>query len=80
MTSRSSSCTATRITSASTSRYSAPESFGGGDRGRQIENFTRVEVHGFPEAHWVRITVDPGHAAVFSFKEQIVDANRFRKE
>ena len=54
--------------------------FGGGDRGRQIENFTRVEVHGFPEAHWVRITVDPGHAAVFSFKEEIVDANRFRKK
>lgn len=54
--------------------------FGGGDRGRQIENFTRLEVHGFPEAHWVRITVDPGHASVFSFKEEIVDANRFRKE
>jgi hypothetical protein len=54
--------------------------FGGGDRGRQIENFTRVEVHGFPEAHWVRIAVDPGHPSVFSFKEQIVDANRFRKE
>ena len=54
--------------------------FGGGDRGRQIENFTRVEVHGFPEAHWVRISVDPGHASVFSFKEEIVDANRFRRK
>ena len=49
-------------------------------RSRQIENFTRVEVHGFPEAHWVRIAVDRGHPSVFSFKEQIVDANRFRKE
>jgi Calcineurin-like phosphoesterase len=54
--------------------------FGGGDRGRQLENFTRVEIHGFPEAHWVRIAVDPGHAAVFSFRKEIVDANRFRKQ
>ena len=52
--------------------------FGGGDRGRQIENFTRVEVHVFPEAHWVRITVDPSHASVFSVREEVVDANRFR--
>ena len=50
-----------------------------GDRGRQIENFTRVEVHGFPDAHWVRILVDPDDAAVFSFKEQIVERNRFKK-
>jgi hypothetical protein len=50
-----------------------------GDRGRQIENFTRVEVHGFPDAHWVRIVVDPDDAAVFSFREQIVEKNRFRR-
>ena len=54
--------------------------FGGGDRGRQIESFTRVEVHGYPEAHWVRITVDPRGASVFSFKEEIVDANRFGRK
>ncbi|HEV3008532.1 MAG TPA: metallophosphoesterase family protein [Burkholderiales bacterium] len=53
--------------------------FGGGDRGRQIENFTRVEVHGFPESHWVRIAVDPREPVVFSFKEQIVEANRYQK-
>lgn len=52
--------------------------FGGGDRGRQLENFTRVEVHGSPEAHWVRITVDPRRASAFSVREEIVDANRFR--
>ena len=23
---------------------------GGGDRGRQVENFTRVEIYGYPEA------------------------------
>jgi len=53
--------------------------FGGGDRGRQLENFTRVEVHGFPEAHWVRIAVDPREPAVFSVREQIVPANAYRK-
>jgi hypothetical protein len=50
-----------------------------GDRGRQIENFTRVEVHGFPDAHWVRVTIDPVHPAVFTFTEEIVEANRFKK-
>jgi len=50
-----------------------------GDRGRQVENFTRVESFGFPEAHWVRVIVDPTDAGVFSFKEEIVEKNRFRK-
>lgn len=52
--------------------------FGGGDRGRQVENFTRVEVHGYPEAHWVRVAVDPKEPSVFSFREQIVRENLFR--
>lgn len=52
---------------------------GPGERGRQIENFTRVEIYGFPEAHWLRIVVDPRDAAVFSFREQIVAANVYRK-
>jgi len=46
---------------------------------RQVENFTRVESFGFPEAHWVRVIVDPTDAGVFSFKEEIVEKNRFRK-
>lgn len=50
-----------------------------GDRGRQVENFTRVEVFGFPEAHWVRVIVDPDHAGVFTIREEIVDGNRFQK-
>jgi hypothetical protein len=49
-----------------------------GERGRQIENFTRVEGFGFPEAHWLRIGVDPASPAVFSFREQIIPENRWR--
>jgi len=52
---------------------------GPGNFGRQIENFTRVETFGFPEAHWVRVIVDLKDASVFSFKEEIVDKNRFAK-
>jgi predicted phosphodiesterase len=52
---------------------------GPGERGRQIENFTRVEIYGFPEAHWLRIAVDPHETSVFSFREQIVPGNRFPK-
>ena len=47
--------------------------------GRQIENFTRVETFGFPEAHWVRVIVDLNDPHVFTFKAQIVDTNRFGK-
>jgi hypothetical protein len=47
------------------------------DFGRQVENFTRVETFGAPEVHWVRIIVDPDDPHVFTFKEQIVEKNRF---
>ena len=49
-----------------------------GERGRQLENFTRLEVFGFPEAHWIRIVVDPADPGVFSFKAEIVESNRYR--
>jgi hypothetical protein len=52
---------------------------GPGERGRQIENFTRVEIYGFPEAHWLRVAVDAREPSVFSFKDQIVPANLYRK-
>ena len=52
---------------------------GPGNFGRQIENFTRVETFGFPEAHWVRVIVDLKDPHLFTFKEQIVDKNRFTK-
>jgi hypothetical protein len=42
---------------------------------RPIENFTRVEVFGYPDTHWVRAIVDPGDPQVFSFRQEIVKAN-----
>ncbi len=56
------------------SKEAGPKNFG-----RQVENFTRVETFGAPEAHWVRVIVDPTDPHVFTFKEQIVDKNRFGK-
>ena len=53
---------------------------GPGERGRQIESFTRIEIYGFPEAHWLRIGVDAREPSVFSFREQIVPGNRFQKQ
>ena len=35
--------------------------------GTRIQNFTRVEVFGSPDAHWVRAIVDPSDPNVFSF-------------
>jgi hypothetical protein len=43
--------------------------------GRQIENFTRVETFGFPEAHWVRVIVDSKARNVFTFKAERVQKN-----
>ena len=54
------------------SKEAGPANFG-----RQIENFIRIEVFGFPEAHWVRIVVDPQDANVFTFRQEVVDQNRF---
>jgi hypothetical protein len=53
------------------------ETSSGTDLGRQVENFTRVEVVGFPDAHWVRITVDPSDRGVFFVRQEIVESNRF---
>ncbi|MDQ3680412.1 MAG: metallophosphoesterase [Actinomycetota bacterium] len=44
--------------------------------GRVVENFTRVETFGSPDIHWVRGTVDTGDARVFTFRKELVDANR----
>jgi hypothetical protein len=44
----------------------------GGGRGSIVEHFTRVELFGYPEAHWVRATVDPADPNVFSFSPEIV--------
>jgi hypothetical protein len=42
---------------------------------RRIENFTRVETFGHPDAHWLRVTVDPTDPQVFTFRQRIVKAN-----
>lgn len=43
---------------------------------RPFENFTRVETFGWPDTHWVRVTVDPSDPQLFSFAPQIVPGNR----
>lgn len=47
---------------------------------RVIENFTRVETFGHPDAHWIRGTVDPADPQVFSFRQEIVRANLVRHD
>jgi hypothetical protein len=42
---------------------------------RLFENFTRMETFGWPDTHWVRITVDPSDPALFRFDPQIVPEN-----
>jgi hypothetical protein len=42
---------------------------------RLIENFTRLETFGHPDAHWVRAIADPRDAGVFSFRQEIVKEN-----
>jgi hypothetical protein len=42
----------------------------------RVENFTRVETFGFPDTHWIRVTVSPMDPEVFRFELMTVDANR----
>ncbi len=43
--------------------------------GRAFENFTRLETFGWPDTHWVRVTVDPSDPELFRFKPEIVPEN-----
>lgn len=43
--------------------------------GRMFENFTRVETFGWPDTHWVLVTVDPASPMLFRFQAQIVPEN-----
>ncbi len=43
--------------------------------GRLFENFTRVETFGWPDSHWIRVTVDPSDPALFTSRAQIVPGN-----
>ena len=42
---------------------------------RTIENFTRVEVFGVPDVHWVRIAVDLSKPGLFTITPEIVEKN-----
>lgn len=44
--------------------------------GRILENFTRVEVFGWPDSHWIKVEVDPADPQVFAVRPQIVPENR----
>jgi hypothetical protein len=44
--------------------------------GGTLENFTRVETFGSPDVQWVRATVDPNDPKVFSFRQELIEANR----
>jgi hypothetical protein len=43
---------------------------------RRIVNFTRVEVFGDDDVHWVRCDVDPASPEVFRVVPQVIPANR----
>jgi len=42
---------------------------------RAIENFTRLEVFGSPDVHWVRIVVDSNNPSLFVIRPEIVETN-----
>lgn len=44
-----------------------------------LETFTRVEGFGSPYGHWVRVRVEPDRPEVFSFRQEIVEANVFTR-
>lgn len=43
---------------------------------RFFEKFTRLEVFGDPESHWVRVTVNPANPDLFTIEPQIIPENR----
>jgi hypothetical protein len=40
-----------------------------------VSHFTRVEVFGENEVHWVRVVVDPDSSSVFSFHQELIQEN-----
>ena len=43
---------------------------------RFVDNFTRIEVFGDPDSHWVRVIVDPAKPALFTIEPEIIPENR----
>jgi hypothetical protein len=52
----------------------------GSRSGRRVENFTRVETFGYPDVHWLRVSVDWRDRNVFTFRQEIVEANLVNHE
>ncbi len=44
--------------------------------GRFFDNFTRLEVFGDPDSHWVRVTVDPAKPGLFTIDAETVPGNQ----
>jgi hypothetical protein len=44
--------------------------------GRFLDHFTRLEVFGDPDSHWVRIIVDPKTPGLFTIRPEIIPENR----
>jgi len=42
---------------------------------RFIQNFTRVEVFGDPDSHWVRVTVDTSNPSLFTVEPMVIPEN-----
>lgn len=42
---------------------------------RPFVNFTRVETFGWPDTHWVQVTVDPADPQLFTIRPQVVAGN-----
>ena len=40
-----------------------------------FQNFTRVETFGWPDSHWLRITVDPADSQLFRIRTELVAEN-----
>jgi hypothetical protein len=47
-------------------------------RGRFVDHFTRLEVFGDPDSHWVRVMVDPKNPSLFTIRPEIIPENRAR--
>lgn len=45
---------------------------------RFVDHFTRLEVFGDPDSHWVRVIVDPVKPGLFAIEPEIVPENRAR--
>jgi hypothetical protein len=43
---------------------------------RFVDHFTRLEVFGDPDSHWVRVAVDPAVPGLFTIRPEIIRENR----